>query len=456
MRIVGYSWIGLVSCLAASLVDAQTASSTIKVDPSITYQTFDAWESVFLSSVQDYTRVLPAYETVLDEAVNDLGITRMLIGISSGIEHPPGNGEQYVNGTMPEGIYFSKYAYDIVNDNSNPNVANLDGFDFATLDWRMEHLVLPMERRVEARGEKFYAYLSYVDFGKSKFEHWAHPEEYAEFMLVLFDHLKTKYGFVPNGINVVNEPDNNTEWTADAIGRVVAKTGPRLAAAGYHPDFMAPAVMNRAHAVPFFEDAIRVKGAKQYITGLTYHCYADTGRDSLARIAEAGVRYGVKTVMNECWGTGNTHQFLHRDLKVARASVWQQGALSGPNGYYNIDRATMQPRMNPKTRIMRQYYKYIRPGAKRIEATTSDSAFDPLAFINADGSYVAVIKADSAGSFSIENLPAGTYGISYTTAQRYDVHLPDVVIRAGQEVSASIPQPGVLTVQGKSAPAGAP
>ena len=38
-------------------------------------------------------------------------------------------------------------------------------------------------------------------------------------------------------------------------------------------------------------------------------------------------------------------------------------------------------------------------------------SFDPLAFINANGTYVVVVKADTPGSFSIENLPPGTYGI---------------------------------------------
>jgi hypothetical protein len=437
-----------VASVAPAGVTMQPASATISVNPSKTYQTFSGWETVFLSSIHDYTRVLPAYDAVLDEAVNDLGITRALIGISSGTEHPPGNGEKFLAGLIDEDDYFEHYAYNIINDNSNAKVANLDGFDFALIDWRMEHLVVPMKRRVEARGDQFYLYLSYVDFGKSKFEHWDHPEEYAEFMLVLFDRLKTKYGVVPSGINIINEPDHNTEWNADLIGDAVAKTGPRLAAAGYHPDFIVASAVDRAHAVPLFEAARAVRGAKQYITDLSYHCYADSTprNDSLPWIGEAAVRYGVRTMMNECWTPANTYEWLHRDLKEARTSAWQQGALAGPNGYYRIDRPTMRPIMNDKTKIMRQYYRYIRPGARRIEAASSDGAFDPLAFISASGAYVVVVKAASGGSFTIDQLPAGTYDVSYSTESEYDHHAPNVTLTAGQTLTATIPRNGVATV----------
>jgi hypothetical protein len=88
----------------------------------------------------------------------------------------------------------------------------------------------------------------------------------------------------------------------------------------------------------------------------------------------------------------------------------------------------------------------VRPGAQRIEATTTDSTFDPLAFVNKDGSYVIVIKAEAAGDLLMTNLPAGVYRVFYTTAGEFDVQRPDVTLAAGQTFSTHIPDIGVITI----------
>ena len=122
---------------------------------------------------------------------------------------------------------------------------------------------------------------------------------------------------------------------------------------------------------------------------------------------------------------------------------------------YQIDDSNAaQPRvlLTDKTKFLRQYYKFVRPGAVRIEAASQQAAFDPLAFINADGSYVVVVKCTAGGEFSIGGLAAGTYGIKYTTAAEFDVDLPEQAIQSGQAVVAQIPQAGVLTVYGTPAP----
>src|SRR5690606_4765978 len=99
-----------------------------------------------------------------------------------------------------------------------------------------------------------------------------------------------------------------------------------------------------------------------------------------------------------------------------------------------------------RTRYLRHYFQFIRSGARRIEATSSKSAFDPVAFINPDGGYVVVVKASGGGSFTVGGLPAGRYGVKYTTASEYDVDLPDVNVDASEAVSASIPGAGVVTI----------
>ena len=106
--------------------------------------------------------------------------------------------------------------------------------------------------------------------------------------------------------------------------------------------------------------------------------------------------------------------------------------------------------MGSKTKFTRQYYKFIRKGALRIDAVSNNTAFDPLAFINTNGKYVVVVNAGASGSFSLQGLPVGTYGIFYTTATQYDINLSDITISSGQALNTNIPASGVLTVYAKS------
>jgi hypothetical protein len=115
------------------------------------------------------------------------------------------------------------------------------------------------------------------------------------------------------------------------------------------------------------------------------------------------------------------------------------------------DPANLRVLLNDATKFTRQYYRFVRPGAVRIKSITQQSMFDPLAFINKNGSYAVVVKCDAGGDFSIGGLAAGTYGVKYTTASRYDVDLPDQAIGAAQAVVTNIPAAGVLTVYGKPA-----
>lgn len=449
----------LLSLLLAGITRAGVASAVISVNPSLPYQVMTGWEAAILATVLDYRNYnTPGFSKLLDQAVDDIGMTRLQVGVFPGMENPFDSGSAYLNGTISENTWATTYLYNSVNDNPDPSVLNPNGFHWTILDWEIDNLVLQIKQRVEARGEKLYTYVSYTDYGASPFEHWHTPSEYAEFMLAVFDHMQAKYGFVPDGINVINEPGYKNDWTGTAIGNVIAATGPRLSAAGYHPDFMAPSTVDMGQAPAFFDAIMAVPGARPYLKEISYHRYGQTGgTTSLQNIASRAGAYGMRTVMNEWWSSENTYRTLHQDLKIGRNSSWQQAAIGGVHGYYNVDSSTGQIALTPKSQFLRQYYKFVRPGAQRIEATTSDSTFDPLAFVNKDGSYVTVIKAESAGDLSITNLPAGVYGVFYTTAGASDVQRPDVTLAAGQALSTSIPDIGVITIYKKTAqPASTP
>jgi hypothetical protein len=187
---------------------------------------------------------------------------------------------------------------------------------------------------------------------------------------------------------------------------------------------------------------------------LAYHRYDSINpTDITTRSAAAGVPPSMLE-----HGNANYHE-LHVDLKSVGVVAWEKFALAFflDPAYPQYDRYSYFaiPSQNATTfaittdaQFLRQYFKYIRRGAVRIEAT-GNSTFDPVAFRNTNGKHVVVVKAAAGGTFTVAGLPAGTYGIKFTTDSQYNVDRTDVNLTAGSTLSANIPAAGVITIYGR-------
>ncbi len=432
------------------------AGNNIALYPSTVYQTMSGWEAVG-EAAQLFSPAWNNYKNqLMDQAVDDLGINRVRLEIKSGIENPIDYFAQWRSGQITESQYNAK-RYEIINDNTDPNVTNASGFKWSSLDSTINEVVIPMRQRLQARGETLWVNVCYVDFGSSTFEHKNNSAEYAEFVLAAHQHMQSTFGFVPDSWEIILEPDTTSaSWSASQTANAVKAAGDRLAANGFTPNFTAPSTTSAANAPAYIDQIASTSGAMQYVGEFSYHRYTGASNSTLAEIADRALLYSKTTGMLE-W-IGADYSTLHSDLKLGRDSSWEQFCLAGPtswgpeeNGdrYYVIDDTNVTSpviTMASKTKFLRQYFKFIRSGAQRIEALTGNSNFDPLAFINTNGKHVVVVKAGTSGSFNIQGLPGGGYGIKYTTDNQYDVDLADISITAGQTLSAAIPSAGVITV----------
>lgn len=414
-------FIGIIFFILLILLFSQESSdaqTVITLNPANTYQAITGWEGAILQTINDVKPVLSAFDELFNQAVNDLGINRIRLEIAPGIENTIDYGTQYINDQISELEYLTQ-VYNPVNDNPDPFTVNSGGFHFSVLDWTIDNLVLKLKSKIEAKGEKLFINLTYVDFYNSSFEHYNDPEEYAEFVLATYQHLQSKYGFVPDAWEMILEPDNS-DWNGARIGNCLVAAANRLKANGFTPRFIAPSNTYIGNAITYFDEMIKVPGVLPYLSEFSYHRYWGGATDAqLLAVAGRAVQYGFDTAMLEWWDSNNGYQTLHKDLKLGRNSAWQQGIFGdqyqGKTHLYNINNSNFNVTIHPITKFTRQYFKFIRPGAIRIGATSNNGSFDPLAFINKDSKYIVVVKAGSSGSFTIQGLPAGTYGIKYTT-----------------------------------------
>lgn len=343
-------------------------------------------------------------------------------------------------GQSPQGDALNANRYVVVNDNGDPNVWNVSGGQWTGLDQAITRTVNPMRSKLQNRGESLYVNLCYVAFSNSipaKNAVHQDPAEYAEFILAAFDHIDDTYGWVPNGVEIILEPDNSQNFWGNPltsptlVGQMVKATGDRLAAAGYFPDFIMPSPTSYASFDGYWQGMLATTGALAYVKEGSYHAYNTTG--GLAPIAALVQAQGLTSSMLEWWDASNTYAKLYEYITDGYSSAYQRGVVQplSEEDYYTY---------------LQQYFVPVRMGAQRIGASSSNGALAPLAFINTNGAWAVVVKATSAQSFTVGDLPTGTYAIHYTTATETNTILTPQSITAGQDISTSIPAAGVIAI----------
>jgi len=429
----------------------------ITLDSTKRYQTIVGWEATAQAG-QDQAGFTRLRDSLITLVVDDLGINRLRLELRSGIENPLDYETLFNSGSISrEEWHCNRYA--TVNDDADPNHINETGFQWAAFDHAVEQVVLPVKRRMQANGEKLYLNLNYVAFAKKMcsgktYDH-LNPEEYAEFILAAVTHLRAKYDLIPDALEIILEPDNTRHWKSGTIiGHAIVAVTRRLRAAGLTLEIIAPSTKRMSAMIPYLRDIERVPGAIDQVTEFSYHRYGGVSDENLRKIAAATTRYRRRAAMLEHIGSG--YMNLHEDLELGINSAWQQYALAFQSnapvkdggGTYVILNASdsLNPviRLGERSRYLRQYFRYVRRGAVRFSASSNTRRFSPLAFVNTDGRYVLVVKADSAGTFTVKDLPPGKYGVSYTTAEGTGVTEREVA--KGATFSASIPAAGVITV----------
>ncbi len=439
---------------SVTVVPRATSNGTINVDGSKQFQTMTGWEALMeIGQAECDPRAYQSFKNeVLDRAANELGINRIRIGLRIGYENPVDQWVNFQAGSLNFNQWKS-YWFQMVNDNADPFVMNPAGFNWGYLDYVIEQVIIPLRQRLAARGENLWVNVSYT--GGNSTIHRDNPDEYSEFVLAAFQHVKQKYGFVPNSFELINEPDI-AQWTGAIVGRLLVNVKQRLNSNGFFPDFVGPSASEPARAVSFFDQMATVPGAMAALDEFAYHRYGSQPPASVIQsIGARGAQYGLRTAQLE--HGGSDYNDLYEDLTLANVSAWQQFGLAFCSDrdiggvYFPIYGGALGSnspvvKTGERTKYLRQYFRYVGLGAVRVGATSSDTKFAPVAFRNTNGKYTVVVKATGGGSFTVGGLPPGTYGIDFTVPNDYKHALADVSISGSQVVTTAIPAAGVLTV----------
>jgi len=447
----------------------------IAIDTSQTFQTIEGWETYlrmweedkindrFDKSIEDYT------DLVANHLANNVGINRARLEVWSGLENPVDYWSEFYNGTRKYSEW-KNYRYQKINDNDDPAVANPDGFQFARFDYAVERMLLPLKRAVEARGEKLYVNLCYVDFKwnattlQGNISHSDNADEYAEFISVFLNRLKNRYGITANALEIILEPENTENWRGTQIGNAILKVTDRIGAEGFTPEIIAPSTTAMSSAVPYLNLMSGVPGAIDRVDTFAYHRYGSESSAMARSIKQAAVQNNLKTAMLEKVGAGVDQLF--EDLRVADVSAWTQYGMAAVVNENDASAAYDQGanyvvvrtdgNAGPdkissasKTAALAQVFRFVRMGATRVSAWTADGDKELLSFVNADGSIAVIVGSrGNGGNLEISGLPAGNYLTEFVAAGSTEVQESGVISHAdnGLPLITSMEGAGMLTV----------
>ena len=497
-----------ISLLFALLALPKAAAQTITVNPNIQHQTMGyrvnsiwtgAWEATTFLGDHNKPAYANYFDPLLDMSIDELGIDRVRLEVRSGVENSTDYWQNWINLGSPTGSNASycdwrESRYATVDDGRNPNdpssipdskSLNMNGFNFSELDHKINTVILPLRSKLSARGKHLYINLNYVSFNGQIFNfstaclprtatkdyhHTRDPEEYAEFVLATYLHMDQTFGFVPDSWEVILEPDNSSggytgnlwpRWSASNIHLLAEAAADRLAAHGYNPKLVLPSNKNcqsAANWAPTILQHFNSRGKLGYLREIAYHLYGGNTIAARQQLFSAAALYGINTSQLE-WLAMRTIDDFHNDLVHGNVSAWSHYTYREYFSVNESDPANPVITFTKNGRFLRQYQKFIHPGAVRVDAAITGSAtLMPVAFINTDGKIVVVVSSstNAVQNFTITGLPPGTYGFNYSTPSDFDKSLPDAVITSGQGISASLPRDGAITIFQKSAAGSSP
>jgi hypothetical protein len=292
------------------------------------------------------------------------------------------------------------------NDHGDCDVVDWSLFERDTLSSQDANYLIYYQNHIQAKGYQpsLYSSPGYPTHA-SDVKPWVmnHPGERAQQIWASAYYLKTNYGLNINYSVIYNEPSISASILTDDIKAL----GTRLAAYGLttlpqYAEAVAPQT-DWTYIVPVMNDPDLWPGVGR----VSYHNYgtADPYRSYLRDFAKAKDLTTAQTEM------GNpTFDDLFSDLTLGGVSYWEVAYSSSLTLALSPGLTSFAP--SATYFRLRQLIHYVRPGAVRIGALSSDASVRVLAFYANNSVITAIESTGSAQNVNLSGLPGGTYGVS--------------------------------------------
>ena len=417
---------------------------TVTLDPNVKYQTLRGWSAnPYYPGASRRQR-----DQVLDDAVNELGLTRL-------------------RWQQPNGNRAEMRRWEWLNDNGDPDETDDSKLNTAHADEHIARYILPFKKRVEANGDPFELWLSpsfFVGGSTGPVPAWLlhSPGEYAEHAVSFILYLKKKYDIDTSHYAICNEAGNHNAFTPSVVAEMTKVLGARIEALGLPTKGQFSDGINASVTWRYIQAAKNDPDVWKYVDVLSYHWYGRDNQQYMDKIRGLARQKGMDTAQTEfMWLTTN---HLYDDLTIGGVSYWSIYGLGGPsprgqNYHFHLNGTSFG--RGRQFWNSRQVMHYVRPGAVRIEVKSSDPALRALAFDHHTRvTLVLIAKAPFPKSrgkgprpaappgctVTVHGLPSGKYGVSQSVHDRAYQELGLRTVSETGTLKIAVPSDAVLTV----------
>ncbi len=415
----------------------------MRLDPSIRFQNVEGWGGRVDASEFDNPEATK-------EIVHDLGLNRFGIAL------------------VPD---------EIVGVSAEQAVPEFSSWRADKLDSTIQQAVLPLQREVASRNEKFVLYLTMPWPRLASLSR--DPDSYVRFALAVLERFR-HFGVDVDYWVMVNEPEKNKPWTPAQLGVLVARLVRAIRAAGFRTRIAAPEAVQPDNVGKWLAAIANTPGAGQYLGQLTFHSYdydptlsehpPATPRVAIANLAR---QLGINVAQTEQGAAGKRHQdhwdgertdgglyfaeTMWADLTFANASAWelhrvfthsQYGTRWIGSGFVHLKSDGFLKPVHYWT--LRQFTRFVRPGAVRVAARVEGrcEGLRAVAFLSTDNRPVVVLVNldETSCATRVGPLPEAMYKTVTTGAGKRGQEETVGRVERNQDVSLNVPARSVVTL----------
>jgi O-glycosyl hydrolase len=223
-------------------------------------------------------------------------------------------------------------------------------------------------------------------------EPWMQPSDpgaMVNWAMSMLQHWRT-LGVTPPYYSIINEPQVARNFPPQWLHDVVVQLGQRMRAAGLKTKLVIPDDENPIDAYRRARAVLDDPQARQYVGAVAFHIYRIGAPADWVPLRQLASRYGLPLWMTEYWnasyasysGALSWATTMHQLLTIGGVNSidyifgffgdWASGASGAPISIRFNNGAFVSWSKTPIYNFIGQYSKYVRPGYRRVDASSDD------------------------------------------------------------------------------------